>query len=59
MLADVALGLEYAEQPCATLAELAALRTRIDVPVAVDEGVRLAGELDDSARSGPRRRQTS
>lgn len=49
VLADVALGLEYAEQPCATLAELADLRTRIDVPVAVDEGVRLAGELDDSA----------
>jgi O-succinylbenzoate synthase len=49
VLADVALGLEYAEQPCATLAELAELRTRIAVPVAVDEGVRLAGDLDDSA----------
>lgn len=49
VLADVALGLEYAEQPCASLTELADLRTRVDVPVAVDEGVRLAGELDDSA----------
>ena len=26
-------GLEYAEQPCATLDELAALRRRVDVPV--------------------------
>ncbi|NEK58200.1 o-succinylbenzoate synthase [Geodermatophilus sabuli] len=34
------VGLEYVEQPCATLDELAALRRRIDVPVAVDEGVR-------------------
>ncbi|SFK33975.1 o-succinylbenzoate synthase [Geodermatophilus ruber] len=34
------MGLEYVEQPCATLAELAALRRRVDVRVAVDEGVR-------------------
>lgn len=37
---DAAVGLEYVEQPCATLPELAALRRRIDVRVAVDEGVR-------------------
>ncbi len=37
-----AFGLEYAEQPVATLAEMAALRLRVDVPLAVDEGVRLA-----------------
>lgn len=35
-------GLEYAEQPCATLAELAALRRRVDVPVAADESIRRA-----------------
>ena len=37
-------GLEYVEQPCATLAELAALRRRIDVRVAVDEGVRRSAD---------------
>jgi o-succinylbenzoate synthase len=35
-------GLEYAEQPCATLAELAELRRRIPVPVAADESIRRA-----------------
>jgi O-succinylbenzoate synthase len=35
-------GLEYAEQPCATLDELAALRRLVDVPVAADESVRKA-----------------
>ena len=49
MLDDLAGGLEYAEQPCATLAELAALRSSADVPIAVDEAVRLADELDDAA----------
>ena len=49
VLADVALGLEYAEQPCATQLELAELRTRTDVPIAVDEGVRLADDLDGAA----------
>jgi O-succinylbenzoate synthase len=34
--------LEYAEQPCATLAELAQLRRRVDVPLAADESVRRA-----------------
>jgi O-succinylbenzoate synthase len=38
------VGLEYVEQPCATLAELAALRRRIDVRVAVDEGVRRSAD---------------
>jgi o-succinylbenzoate synthase len=33
-------GLEYAEQPVATLAEMAELRRRVDVPVAVDELLR-------------------
>jgi len=35
-------GLEYAEQPCATIEELAQLRRRIDVRVAADEVVRRA-----------------
>ncbi|MCF6745611.1 O-succinylbenzoate synthase [Blastococcus sp. KM273128] len=41
---DAAVGLEYVEQPCATLPELAALRRRIDVRVAVDEGVRRSAD---------------
>ncbi|MGD0699626.1 MAG: o-succinylbenzoate synthase [Trebonia sp.] len=35
-------GLEYAEQPCATLAELARLRRLIDIPIAADESIRKA-----------------
>jgi O-succinylbenzoate synthase len=35
-------GLEYAEQPCATAEELAAVRRRIDIPVAADESIRRA-----------------
>jgi O-succinylbenzoate synthase len=35
-------GLEYAEQPCATLAELAELRRRVAVPLAADESIRRA-----------------
>jgi o-succinylbenzoate synthase len=35
-------GLEYAEQPCATLDELAELRRWVDVPVAADESIRRA-----------------
>ncbi|MCK0175815.1 o-succinylbenzoate synthase [Mycolicibacterium sp. F2034L] len=34
--------LEYLEQPCATIAELAALRERIAVPIAADESIRKA-----------------
>lgn len=33
-------GLEYVEQPCASVAELAALRRRQAVPVAADESIR-------------------
>jgi O-succinylbenzoate synthase len=43
MLAALApFGLEYVEQPCATLAELAVLRRRVDIPVAADESIRRA-----------------
>ncbi|MGE2724520.1 o-succinylbenzoate synthase [Mycolicibacterium pulveris] len=34
--------LEYLEQPCRTVAELAELRRRIDVPIAADESIRKA-----------------
>lgn len=37
-------GLEYVEQPCATVEELAAVRRRTSVPVAADESVRLAAD---------------
>jgi o-succinylbenzoate synthase len=35
-------GLQYVEQPCASLAELAAVRRRVDVPIAADESIRRA-----------------
>lgn len=37
-------GLEYAEQPCASVEELAALRRRIDIPIAADESIRRAAD---------------
>jgi O-succinylbenzoate synthase len=36
--------LEYVEQPCATVAECAQLRRRIDLPLAIDEGIRKAAD---------------
>lgn len=35
-------GLEYVEQPCATIEELAAVRKRVDVRIAADESIRRA-----------------
>ena len=35
-------GLEYVEQPCRTVEELAAVRRRVDVPIAADESIRRA-----------------
>ena len=37
-------GLEYAEQPCATIEELAALRRRTDVLIAADESIRIPSD---------------
>jgi O-succinylbenzoate synthase len=37
-------GLEYAEQPCATLAEMAEVRRTVDVPLAADESIRRAAD---------------
>lgn len=48
-------GLEYAEQPCATVPELAELRRRVaglGVPVAADESVRKAADPLAVARAG-------
>ncbi|WEK12587.1 MAG: o-succinylbenzoate synthase [Candidatus Microbacterium phytovorans] len=47
--------LEYAEQPCASVAELAELRQRIgdwDIPIAADESVRKASDPLAVARAG-------
>ncbi|WP_345266783.1 o-succinylbenzoate synthase [Nocardioides nanhaiensis] len=42
VLDQAAGGLEYVEQPCASVEELAAVRRRIAVPVAADESIRRA-----------------
>ncbi|MGO0576571.1 o-succinylbenzoate synthase [Ornithinimicrobium panacihumi] len=51
------VGLEYAEQPCATVEELAALRLAlaragVDVPIAADESIRRAEDPLRVAREG-------
>jgi o-succinylbenzoate synthase len=38
------IDLEYVEQPCASVEELAAVRRRVDVPVAADESIRRAND---------------
>jgi o-succinylbenzoate synthase len=40
LLDRAAGGLQYVEQPCATIEELAAVRRRVDVPIAADESIR-------------------
>ena len=42
LLDRAAGGLEYVEQPCATVEELAAVRRRVSVPIAADESIRRA-----------------
>jgi O-succinylbenzoate synthase len=42
VLDRAAAGLEYVEQPCATVDELAAVRRAVDVPIAADESIRRA-----------------
>jgi O-succinylbenzoate synthase len=44
--------LEYLEQPCATVPELAELRRRISVPVAADESIRKAEDPLRVSRAG-------
>lgn len=38
------VGLEYVEQPCRTVEELAEVRRRVDVPIAADESIRRADD---------------
>jgi len=40
----MAYDLEYVEQPCATVAEMAELRRLVDVPFAADEAIRTAAD---------------
>ena len=42
LLDRAAGGLEYVEQPCAAVEELAAVRRAVDVPIAADESIRRA-----------------
>ncbi len=44
LLDNAAGGLEYVEQPAATLAELALVRRRVEVPIAADESIRRAAD---------------
>lgn len=44
--------LEYVEQPCRTVEELAAVRRRVEVPVAADESIRRAADPLRVARLG-------
>ena len=44
--------LEYLEQPCATVAELAELRRLVDVPIAADESIRKADDPLAVVRAG-------
>lgn len=41
-----AAGLEYVEQPCARIADLARLRRLVATPIAADESIRLSGDVD-------------
>jgi o-succinylbenzoate synthase len=45
-------ALEYLEQPCATVDELAQLRRRVDVPIAADESIRKASDPLAVVRAG-------
>ncbi|WP_330271325.1 o-succinylbenzoate synthase [Lentzea sp. NBC_00516] len=47
-----ASGLQYVEQPCHTLDELAAVRRRVSVPIAADESIRKADDPLKVAVSG-------
>lgn len=44
-------GIEYVEQPCASIAGLAAVRRLVDVRIAADESIRLTGDVDAVVRA--------
>lgn len=48
---DREVGLEYVEQPCRTVDELARVRRMVDVPIAADESIRLAADPMQVARA--------
>ena len=52
VLDQAAGGLQYAEQPCASVRELADLRARTHVPIAADESIRRAEDPLAVARAG-------
>ncbi|MGC0143002.1 o-succinylbenzoate synthase [Pseudactinotalea sp. Z1732] len=52
LLDRAAGGLEYVEQPCATVPDLATVRRRSNVPVAADESIRRAADPMQVARAG-------
>lgn len=45
-------GLEYAEQPCPSVPELAAVRAAVRAPIAADESIRRAADPLEVARAG-------
>ncbi len=45
-------NLQYVEQPCATLAELAELRPRTSIPIAADESIRAGASPEQILESG-------
>ncbi|PKQ26766.1 MAG: O-succinylbenzoate synthase [Actinobacteria bacterium HGW-Actinobacteria-4] len=45
-------GLEYVEQPCRTIDELAQLRRRVDTPIAADESIRIPEDPMEVVRAG-------
>lgn len=45
-------GLEYVEQPCRSIEELAAVRRRVEVPIAADESIRRESDPLAVARAG-------
>jgi o-succinylbenzoate synthase len=52
VLDGAAGGLQYVEQPCRTVDELAEVRRRTTVPVAADESIRLAGDPERVVAAG-------
>lgn len=44
-------GIEYVEQPCATIGELAALRRLVSVRIAADESIRVTGDVEAVVRA--------
>ena len=51
-LSSAAGGLEFVEQPCRTLDELAAVRRQVDIRIAVDQSLRYAQRPLDISRAG-------